>query len=115
MKLPLQITARNVDRSEALEAHIREKAAKLERFSRHITRFHVTVELAHRHHHQGKLFDVRLDMTVPGDELVVSRQRHEDAYVAVRDAFDTARRLLEDYERVRRGDVKQHEAPAAEA
>ena len=51
-----------------------------------------------------------IDMTVPGTELVVKRESHEDIYVAIRDAFDAARRQLEDYARHQRGDVKTHES-----
>jgi ribosomal subunit interface protein len=111
MILPLQITTRNMARSEALEARVREKAEKLDRFSRHIMGFHVVIEAPHRHHREGKRYAVRIDVTVPGTELIVSRQSDEDVEVALRDAFDSARRQLEDYERRRRRDVKVHEPP----
>jgi cold shock CspA family protein len=68
----------------------------------------VTVEESQRRQHQGKLFSVRIDITVPGRELVVNRVEHEDLYVAVRDAFDAAKRQLEEQARKRRGDVKTH-------
>lgn len=109
MKLPLQLSFRNMERSKALEDHIRERAQKLDRFSPHIIGLHVIVEAPHRHHREGKLYSVRFDITVPGAELVVTRQQNEDVHVALRDAFDAARRLLEDYERRRRRQVKQHE------
>lgn len=101
--------------SEAIEAHIREKAAKLDLFYDRITRCRVVVEAPHRHHHKGKLFNVRIDMTVPGGELVVNRDpskraAHEDVYVAIRDAFDAARRKLQDFARRQRGDTKTHDA-----
>lgn len=117
MKLPLQITFRNMDPSAAVEAEVREKADKLDQFFEHIMRCHVVVELHHKHHHQGNLYHVRIDITVPGHEIVVSREprdhhAHEDVYVAVRDAFDAAKRQLEDYSRTLRGDVKSHEVPA---
>ena len=76
----------------------------------------VAVEAPHKHHHKGKLYHVRINITVPDKELVVSREpdqhhAHEDVYVAIRDAFDAMRRQLEDYARRRRGKVKRHEAP----
>lgn len=116
MQLPLQITFRNLERSEALEADVREKAEKLDQFFEHIMRCRVVVEAHHKHHHKGNIYHVRIDITVPGNELVVSREpkdnhAHEDVYVAVRDAFDAAKRQLEDYSRKLRGDVKEHEAP----
>lgn len=116
MKLPLQVTFRGFERSPAVEAKIREKAEKLERFHHDIMACRVVVESSHRHQHQGNLYHVRIDITLPGHELVVSRdpkahQAHEDVYVAVRDAFDAARRQLEDLARRVRGEVKTHEVP----
>ncbi|HYA21018.1 MAG TPA: HPF/RaiA family ribosome-associated protein [Burkholderiales bacterium] len=111
MQVPLQITFRNFPRSDAVEARIREKVAKLEEFYSRITSCRVVVEQRDRHHHQGKQFTVRLDIRVPGHELAIDRDHHEDIYVAVRDAFDAAARKLEDVARVQRGDVKAHELP----
>jgi len=114
MRLPLQITVRNVSLSEVAKDDIREKAAKLDTFCDRIMSCRVVVEAPHRHRHQGLLYNVRIDMTVPGGELVVKREPHEDVYVAIRDAFDAARRQLQDYVRRQRGDVKIHEgAPHA--
>ena len=116
MKLPLQITFRGLESSDALEADVRERAEKLDRFSPDIMSCRVVVESGHKHHEDGNLYHVRVDLTVPGREIVTSRERalhhaHTDAYVAVRDAFDEARRQLEDYERRRRQQVKAHEIP----
>ncbi len=111
MQLPLQITARNMSLSEAAEQTIREKAAKLENFHDKITSCRVVVECPHRHKHQGVLYNVRIDLTVPGAELVVKREPNEDLYVAIRDAFDAARRQLQDHARRQRGEVKIHEEP----
>ncbi|MBI5436165.1 MAG: ribosome-associated translation inhibitor RaiA [Nitrosomonadales bacterium] len=108
MQLPLQITIRDVDHSEALETHIRDKAKKLDEFFDHIMSCRVVVEVPHKHHHQGKQFNVRIDIGVPGSEIVVSRDHAEDVYVALRDAFDAAKRRLEEYARKIRGDIKTH-------
>lgn len=117
MQIPLQITYRDMEPSEAVEANIREKAAKIEHFAENITSCRVTIEAPHKHHHKGRLFAIKLDITVPGEEVVVSRSpdqdhSHEDIYVAIRDAFNAARRQLEDYIRRRRGQVKHHQAAA---
>lgn len=116
MKLPLEITFRNMEPSEALAANVREHAEKLEQFYDRIMGCRIMVEQDHKHHHQGNLYHVRIDLTVPGKELVVSRESqkrhaHEDVYVAVRDAFRTMRRQLEDYARRQRGQEKHHEIP----
>lgn len=99
MKTPLQITFRDLPHSDAIEAHIREKAEKLEQFFADIVSCRVVVEQTARHQQQGKLHNVRIDLTVPRSELVVDRQENEDVYVALRDAFDAAKRQLEDYAR----------------
>lgn len=102
MEIDLQITTRDIPHSEALESRIREKAAKLEQFYPRITSCRVVVELQHKHHHQGRLFDVHIGLTVPGGELIANRSANEDVYVAVRDTFDAATRQLEDYARRQR-------------
>ena len=109
MRIPLQITIRGIEHSEALETHIRDKANKLDEFFDRIMSCRVVVEVPHKHHQQGKQFNVRLDIGVPGSEIVVNRDHAEDVYVALRDAFDAAKRQLEDYARKMRGDVKKHE------
>lgn len=116
MQLPLQITFRGMGQSDAVEANIRERAEKLERFAGHITSCRVIVEAPHKHHIKGGHFSVKIDITLPGEEIVASRhpekrRAHEDVYIAIRDAFQATRRQLEDYVRRRRSDVKKHEAP----
>jgi hypothetical protein len=74
------------------------------------------VEQPHRHHRKGAHFHVRIDLSVPGAELVVGRDppkhdAHADFNVALRDAFRAARRELQDYARTKRGEVKQHASP----
>lgn len=99
MKSPLQITVRDMPASAAFEQHIREKFQKLEQMFANIISCQVVVELPHRHHHQGKQFDVRINLSVPGHDIVVNHEHHEDPYVAFRDAFNAASRQLEDFVR----------------
>jgi ribosomal subunit interface protein len=113
MQIPLQISFRNMDPSPAVEAIVREKAAKLDRFFERIVSCDVTIEAPHRRHHKGKLYKVRIDIGVPGKDVHVNQegpknQAHEDVNVAIRDAFDAAVRQLEDHARRLRGDVKSH-------
>lgn len=135
MKLPLQITYRNLTPSDALDEMIHARAAKLDTYQGAIMRCHVLVELLHQHHEHGNRVEVRIDLTVPGEEIVVTHEPgrhqalregeadqmtkadeldrvHTHAEVAVREAFDIARRRLQDYTRRHRGDVKSHEAPS---
>ena len=116
MRIPLEVVFRNMDRSDAIEARVREKAERLERLSENITRCRVAVEAPHRHHHHGKLYKVGIEIGVPGKQLIINHagpidQAHEDVYVAIRDAFAAATRRLEDHLRIRRGNVKTHEPP----
>jgi ribosomal subunit interface protein len=112
MKLPLQIILRDIAQSEAVETAIREKVDKLDHFYPHIMSCRVTVEMPGKHKNQGKDFAIRIDITVPGSEIVVNKEHGEDIYVVLRDAFDAAKRQLEDYGRKQRGDVKSHALPA---
>lgn len=109
MQTALQITVRDFEHSDALDTRIREKAKKLEEFFNQITSCRVVVEMPHKHHHQGKHFNVRIDIGVPGKEIVVNHDHDEDVYVALRDAFDAAERQLKDHAHKIRGEVKTHE------
>lgn len=116
MTVPLQITFKGVEPSPALEARIREKAAKLGRFADRIQRCRVTVDLPHRHRHKGRLWRIRIELVLPRGRIVIAREgpedhAHEDPFVAVRDAFDAAVRRLEDHQRRLDGRVKHHESP----
>lgn len=134
MKLPVQITYRNLQSSPAIEARIHEEIAKLESFYDGIISCRVAVELPHHKHERGNPFHICIDLSVPGAELVVKQEPtlhgalrktetprakkqaetqapHKDIYVALRDAFKTARRELQDYVRRQRRQVKQHDEP----
>ena len=110
MQTPLQISLHGIAPSNALHNAIREKAEKLDRYYDRLTSCRVVLELGARHKRQGKQFSVRIDLKVPGGEIAVTHEHDEDLQVALRDAFDAARRRLEDYARCQRGDVKRHTA-----
>jgi ribosomal subunit interface protein len=111
MNFPVHVTLRGMAPSTALEEYIHRKAATLERFSRRIIRCRVTVEAPSRARApSASRYKVRVDMIVPGDELVVGRHSlHQDVYASVDKAIDEAQRVLEDHERRRRQEVKHHE------
>ena len=109
-----------MESSEALSARISEHAAKLAQFYDGITRCDVLVEIPHRHKTAGRLFHVRVHLHLKGADLIVSRDpgiedTHEDPYLAVRDAFVTARRQVQNVVDRLRGEVKLHEAEAEAA
>lgn len=106
MQCQLQITVRNMDHSVALDDHIRQKTEKLEKYFDSITSCRVVAEAPHKNRQHGRQYAVRLDIGVPGREIVVSREHAEDVYVALRDAFDAVRRQLEDYSQLKRGETR---------
>jgi len=115
MQQPVQITFRNMASSPAVEVRIREQAEALERFFDGIVSCRVVVE-GRQPRQQGNLYQLCIDLSVPGREIFVGRNTkaqhaHQDIHAAIRDAFDAARCQLEDYARDRRGEVKVHAVP----
>jgi ribosomal subunit interface protein len=101
MRTPLQVTFRDIQASEATEAKIRKYVDKLERFNNRIINCKVTIDTPHRHRNKGNLYHVRIDLSIPNTEIVVNRnpsenKTHTNIYVALRDAFDAAKRQLQD-------------------
>jgi ribosomal subunit interface protein len=113
MQTPLQIAFHNLECSEAVRGLIEEKVAWLEQFYDRITGCRVVVEEPHRHHRQGNQYLVHIDLTVPGSVIAINREHTAsgDLSVAIRDAFDAARRKLEEHVRRLRQEVKSHEPP----
>ena len=131
MILPVQITFRNMPPSDAVAARVQEEAEKLDEFYKRITSCRVIVEAPHRHHMLGEQVHIRIELGVPGGEIVVrhkpslhsavqrsggedwekhleAKPQHKDIGVAIRDAFKAVRRRLQDYARRQRGQVKVH-------
>ncbi|MCU0805655.1 MAG: HPF/RaiA family ribosome-associated protein [Burkholderiales bacterium] len=95
-----------MEHSDALDAVIRERAGRMAESYPDLLSCRVVVEEERLHQRQGHLYGVRLDLHLPGREFAVTRDKNEDPFVAVRDAFDAAKRKLDDELRVMRGDVK---------
>ena len=116
MQAPLQITFRHMEASAAVEARVRKQVARLERFFERITGGQVVIEAPAAHRRKGAPFLVRIELTLPGGDIHINSERsehaaHTDVYVALRDAFAVARRLLQDKARELRGDIKHHALP----
>jgi ribosome-associated translation inhibitor RaiA len=117
MSIPSSIHFHNMDRSPALETDIKNHVESLSQFFDRIIDCQVTIDAPHRHHHKGLRYRVVINISVPGDTLVVSHEdesspAHDDCYVTVRDAFRSARRQLQDYARIRRKKIKRDESSA---
>lgn len=109
MKLPVQVVIRDMAPLPSLEAEIRERAARLDRFAPDLMSCHVTVEAAGNRHQQGHLYTLKIDLRLQGGEIVAGEHHaNEDISLAMHGAFDAVTRRLEDHVRRRRGQVKQH-------
>lgn len=108
MKQAVQIVFLGMETSEAVAETAARRAHRLDRFCPDIMACRVSIEQVDKHRHQGRTFAVRVDVTLPGHELIVGHVEDEDVHVALRDAFDDMQRRLEDTVRRVRGQVKQH-------
>jgi cold shock CspA family protein len=134
MEVPLQITFRNMEPLPEAEQLISAEARKLETFHNRIIGCRVAGEISPGHRRKGQLYHVRIDLTLPGKELVIKHEPslskeirqtpigkmkkrlevaipHRNLNLAITDAFKSAGRRLQDYARRQRGDVKTHEPP----
>jgi ribosome-associated translation inhibitor RaiA len=131
MRLPIQITFRNMESSPQVEEWVLEETEKLETFYDRIMSCRVAVEIPHRHHRKGKQCHVRIDLMMPGKEIVVKREPaassrsrksraaiagkvkklepHHDLRLVIHDAFKAAGRRVQDFARLHRGEVKNHQ------
>jgi ribosome-associated translation inhibitor RaiA len=113
MQTPLQLDFHNMHPSEAVEARVREKVARLnELCEQRLTGCNVVIQAPHKHQRKGQRYHIRIRLDVPGGELAVSHDpaphAHEDINAAVRDAFEAAVRQLKEFLARQRGEVKAH-------
>jgi cold shock CspA family protein len=114
MRLPVQIAFHNMAHDAEIESTIRANAEWLDNYYDRIMSCRVVVDRPHLHHKEGNLYQIRIDLKVPGAELAVKREPsqragHRDVNTTIRDAFDEVRRRLEDHIR-RRDEVRIHES-----
>ena len=121
MQKPLQLKWHHVRPSDALAEEVRAEVERLEKLYGRITGCAVTLEEPSRHHRQsGSAYRVRIELSVPGGQVVVGRapprsREHADLYAAVKVAFREARRRLQDHVRRLDARVKAHAPPALAA
>jgi len=114
LQVPLQVTLRNVPRSDALDEEIRRRADKLQTFHPRLSGCRVTVERVSAHQRQGHEFQVHLDVRAPGQpEIVVDHRHGEDLAVTVREAFDVMDRKLDELARQPRRPSRAAAPPAS--
>ncbi len=112
MDRPFELVFRNMESSPALEASVRGQVKKLEKIYQHIIGCSVTIELQNHTHHTGDIPDVRIDIQVPGRDLVVNHRhsRGSDALTSIHHAFEAAAFQLREYKARKKGHIKQHQA-----
>jgi ribosomal subunit interface protein len=109
MRNSLQITGRDFELTDAIKRAVREGAEKLDHIYENIISCKVTIESPRRRHEKATFYDVLIDLTVPGEDIVVKRELNEDLYAAVGEAFDAAQRQVQEFANKRRGRIKKHE------
>lgn len=109
MAAALQITMTDMAPSAALESRIRARIAGLEKICPRISSFRVTMGAA-RHRQHGARFFLKLDIRLPGMEIVVMRDQHDDLYMALREAVHAARRQLREHAQRGQGAYKSRRA-----
>jgi cold shock CspA family protein/ribosome-associated translation inhibitor RaiA len=108
MQTPLQIAMRNMESSDAVRRVVRRYVKKLEVFCDRITSCRVMIEVSQRFPAGVPIaYNVRVELNVPGDQIVIKRQTQPLLLTAIQDAFDAAGRGLQDYTRRIRGDTKR--------
>ena len=116
MQLPVEISYRGVDKTDEIEALVRDKASRLDKFCDHISRCDVIVEHPNHAQHSGSPFRVRIDVTVPPnhelvvDEKPIKHEMHEPLTRVINDAFKTMERQLKELVDRQHNKVKHHDA-----
>lgn len=115
MQVPFEIMFHSMDRSEAMEARVRSRVARLEKLTDTIITCRVVLEAVHKQPH-GTSLSISIKLGLPGKDIVVKREqrRHEakgDSYQVIGVAFDIVERQLEEHLRMSRHDVKAHDGP----
>lgn len=97
MTTPLEISFHGVDKSDALEARINEKFARLHGHFDRITHARVVISSPNRTDARAKMFTVKIDIGMPGQQPIVinSEGDYTDVFIALRDTFNAAQRKLD--------------------
>jgi ribosome-associated translation inhibitor RaiA len=108
MKTPLQLSVRHLTLSDPARALVHRYVEKLERFYDRITSCRVMIEVPQSFPTgEPVVYHVRVDIRVPGEEIVIKRQQHSELETAIQEAFDCAGRRLQDYAQRQRGEGKR--------
>ncbi len=113
MSIPLDLTFRDLAGSDAVKGAIQSALDRLGTIYDRIQRCVVVIERPHQSQRHGQGFHVRLQIVMPDRVITIGRDPahdddHTNIYVAISDAFRSARRQLHDHAEIMRGEVKSH-------
>ena len=98
----VEVHFHGIEKSEAVEQRVREKVAKLQKHFERMTSCRVAIEVPQRSTPQKpKVYQIKIEIGMPRRKaIVVSHDRigshaNEELGLAIRDAFETARRKVD--------------------
>ncbi len=100
-----EVHFKGIEKSEAIEARILEKVAKLEKYFDRLSRARVVIEAPHRNGQRPLAYQIKIELSIPNRKpIVISHERavsqgNEELQLAIRDAFEAATRRVEDTSR----------------
>ncbi|MDG0815954.1 HPF/RaiA family ribosome-associated protein [Bdellovibrio svalbardensis] len=109
--IDLKIQFLGFPESEAVSAAVWDYVEHLEKLCDQIMSCHVVINRPPQKSHQGGIYHIKIRLHMRGANIIIDKEpgknhAHEDVYVALRDAFDAAKRKVEDFMRIRSGRVK---------
>lgn len=114
MQVPLEVNFQNVQKNEALENLINEKVAKLEQICDYLTSCRIYIDKPHENQRSGNPYQVVIEIHVPPKHEIITRREpgegdlHDPLDSVLRDAFDAAKRQLQELVERQRGETKKH-------
>jgi ribosome-associated translation inhibitor RaiA len=102
MTSPLEVHFHGIEKSSALQSRVEEKYDKLKRHCERMTSCRVVLEAPHRNSAKAKVFQVKIEISIPGQKLIIVNHEREGAHaqedlsLAIRDAFEAARRKVDE-------------------
>ena len=102
MHTPVEIHFHGIEKSEAVEQRVLDKVAKLEKHFGRMTRCRVVLEAPHRNPQKPKVFQIKIEISLPRRQPIVVRHEregshaHEELPLAIREAFEAVLRKLDD-------------------
>ena len=116
MQIEPIISYQNLDHSPVVEDLVRERIEALEKRYDRITGCEVTMDAPQKRKRHGRVFRVRLNLRLPGQDLSVSREvaqgsAQDDLILAVNRAFSAAEKAVKKRKKVMGGVEVKHHAP----